>query len=588
MRKTVAGVVLGVLLLIVFWIGGASFALLYFGVGIYVLALLMIPGYVIASLVFKGSSCSFRIAASTAVTSPIYSVAILLALAAGDHRDTLSSIFALSMIGGSLFILFRRRELIKDFRTTDKTHLKWTLLLFVFAISLMALPISVRDVPYLAGHSVEETRLPIAPGDQYLPYRLEQILLNGADWKGVNFYGIWTVADRTPLMGLVAAFVSSSLHVIPPLDWVWNVLSGAFSWNVFQVVGCMLDAQILLSAYLVLEIIFGTARARLTMPFLAVNPFMIWNTFYTSPKSMAAYFVLLSLILITERKFIWGGVIAALGFLSHSYALFYIIGLLFLICSRIRTNSPKEVRNLLLFGLSAALAVAPWFIWTTFIYGHVSSFLLYPLASSGPDSTLGSAHIVEQFLKAPMSLFVWTRVVNTFRTLFPWPLGITPAWFSQFGWADVFSWTDSINALLLVTYIFTIPGALSLSLTLPAYIAWVRSKSKMLFACTTLPLIFAIIFFGYPTAGLASLMAQPLVPVLACAAVSIVPKPTSKVLFITLLAEHFFFIWVNVYPANLLLTKIRSISDVAIFGALVVWAFATARMTLRTFRSNLA
>jgi hypothetical protein len=585
-KTSLVGAVLGVLVLFGMWLIGASFALLYFGVAIYILLALMMPGYVLGSFLFRDSSCTFRIAASVAITSPIYSVAILLAVAAGQYRDTLSSLFALAMLCGSLIVLYRRPELVRGFRTADKTHLKWMILLFIFTISLMALPISFQDVPFLIpySHGLQETRLPILPGDQYLPYRLEQILLNGADWKGVNFYGIWTVADRTPLMGLVAAFVSSSLHVIPPLDWVWNVPSAAFSWSMFQVVGCFLDAQILLPAYLVSKRIFGTSKALLTMPFLAMSPFIIWNTFYTSPKSMAAYFLLLSLLLIIEKKTIRAGVIAALGFLSHSYALFYIAGFFYLVCQKAKARFPAAIRSGALFLIPAAVTVAPWFAWSALVYGHVSSFVVYPFASSGSASTLGLAQVMEEFVKAPISLFIWVRVVNTFRTLLPWPLIITPGWFNQFGWADIFSWTNSIDALLLVAYIFTIPGALSLSLTLPAYVAWLRSRSRVFLASVTIPLILSILFFGYPNPGLAGFMAQPLVPLLVAAAVTQVRKRIASVLLVTAAGEYLFFIWGNVYPARLLLTNLRTVADGFIFGMIVACALASAMMTLEAFR----
>jgi len=80
-------------------------------------------------------------------------------------------------------------------------------------------------------------------------------------------------------------------------------------------------------------------------------------------------------------------------------------------------------------------------------------------------------------------------------------------------------------------------------LSLPAYIAWVRSKSEVLFASTTLPLILTIAFFGYPTAGLAILMAQPLVPLLVGAAVGRFDKRIASALFVILLTEYIFFIW---------------------------------------------
>jgi hypothetical protein len=582
--KVSVAIVASTVVLLLLWLVGASFAIAYFAVACYAILLLMVPGYVIASRIFKDSSCAFRVAASSAVSVPIYSLMILVAIGAGQYRDMVSTVLATLMIGGSVFVLIRKKNLVRDFVKTDLTHLKWTLLVFLFAIALMALPASVHDIPYVPGQSLQETRLPIAPGDQYLPFRFEQILLNGADWKGVNFYGIWTVADRTPMMGLVTAFVTSSIHVIPPLDWVWNVPSGAFSWNVFQIVGCLLDAQIILSAYLILEVLFGTKKGRFTMPFLAVNAFMIWNVFYTSPKSMAAYFMLLAVLLILERKFVRGGVLAALGFLSHSYILFYVGGSLFLIYKK-GASRLQTMRNLLIYLIPAGLVVMPWFLWSSLIYGHTSSFITYPFASSGPNSTLGMKQLLEQFMRTPLTLFPWVRIVNAARTLLPWPLAITPVWFSNYGWADLFSWSGSLDHLLMYMYLFTLPGALSLSLTLPAYSAWFQNgfRNRTLLASTTAPFIFAVLFFGYPTAGLSILMAQPMVPILIGAAVERLSKRLAVIVFVGMLIEYVYFIWAHVYPANLILTNVRSPSDLVILGVMVAWIFIVGRMTIKLF-----
>lgn len=599
---TLIGIASAILLL---WGVGASFALVYFAVAIYVVLLIMIPGYVLSSVVFKDASSGFRIAASAAVISPVYAVGILVSMLAGRYRDVFSSIFAVSVIAVSLLFLFRRRRFVADFLKADLTHLKWMLLLYVFNLALMALPASIHDIPYLSGATVQETRLPIAPGDQYLPYRLVQILLNGANWKGIIFYDIWQVTDRTPLMGLVAAFVTSSLHIVPPLDFVWFVPSGAFSWNVFQIVGLFLDAQILLSAYLLLVAMFGISKARLAMPFLAINPFIIWNTFYTSPKSMAAYFVLLSLLLILERRHVRAGIMAALGFLSHSYTLFYVIGSVYLVLRRASALRGREVKRrrmnesplrtvsfrgrlstLMLFLAPAGLGVAPWLVWSSIIYGHGSSFLVYPFVSSGPASaTTSPTAILAQFLQGPWDLFPWVRVVNAFRTLTPWTMAFVPGWFIPAGWQDTFHY-GSIDSLMMIVYIFTLPGGLSLSLTIPAYVAWLKYRTNVMFSVVTLPLLAAVLFFGYTTWGLASLTAQPLIPVLIGCAVAILSNRALKVLFATLLVEHIFFIWEHVYPARLFLTRIQTPSDFVMVGVIIIWAFVTAKMTPIAFKSN--
>jgi hypothetical protein len=91
-------------------------------------------------------------------------------------------------------------------------------------------------------------------------------------------------------------------------------------------------------------------------------------------------------------------------------------------------------------------------------------------------------------------------------------------------------------------------------------------------------------FFGYLTSGLLPWW-QPIVPLLVGAAVAqFRTLRGAAIILAAMVVEYVFVIWVNVYPANLLLTRIESVSDAVIFAGIIVWAVAVARMTLDVFR----
>jgi len=532
----------------------------------------LFPGYVLSSMLFKHMGTHERFVLGPALMTPLLA---LLGLA----NYALPSIGRIFNLISEIFIIFLgiyyfiRLRLYKDLAGSDRFGLNSTLALFIFAWLYVTLPALPSTIPFLFGEPWH-TRVPFLPGDQVLPFRVAQFVLNQANLETVEFYCCgWLISDRPPLMGLIAAFFLATAQIKVSLAPVWGISAeqvATSGYPEFQMVGIWLDSLLILSGYLLIKRIMHRRVAQIVASILLINPFILWNTFYTSPKSMGAYFVFLFFILLIEGKHTkLAGLMAALAYLSHQYVLVYIIGgLVFWLIKHGLTTT--NVRRIFIISIVMIAAVAPWELWTILVYGHPSKFLLYPLAVSGfnpenPQATL------QDFARMEVSTFIWTKVLNLYRTIFPFSLGFTLSDINQlFAGSNIASNISMYPyiAALAFLYVFSLPGALTLTMAFPSYLGSLNKAFRLeLFSFVAIPLALSVMMIGYPTSGLTPYFLQPTIPLLLASGVALLLRADlryAQLLFLGLLMESFFMTWVIMYPAILLYTEVHSATEFAV------------------------
>ena len=532
----------------------------------------LFPGYVLSSTLFKNIGTHEKFVLGPALMTPVLALLSLANYILGSTGRIFILISEIFIIFVSTY-LFLRRRLCQDVAAFDKFGLYSTLALFVFAWFYVTLPAPIGSIPFLFAQPWH-TRVPFLPGDQVLPFRVAQFVLNQADLETVEFYCCgWLISDRPPLMGLLAAFFLATAQIKVSLAPIWGMsaeqvaLSG---YPEFQMVGIWLDSLLVLSGYLLIKRIIHRRVAQIVTSILLMNPFILWNTFYTSPKSMGAYFVFLFFILLIEGKHLkLAGLMAALAYLSHQYVLVYIIGgLVFWLLKHGLTTI--NVRRIFVISIVMIAAVAPWELWTILVYGHPSKFLLYPLAVSGfnpenPQATL------QDFARMEVSSFIWTKVLNLYRTIFPFTLGFTLSDINQLFAGSNIASTISMYpyiAALAFLYIFSLPGALTLTMTLPSYLGSLNKAFRLeLFSFVAIPLALSVMMIGYPTSGVTPYFLQPTIPLLLASGVALLLRADlryARLLFLGLFIESFFMTWVITYPAILLYTEVHSATEFAV------------------------
>ena len=125
-----------------------------------------------------------------------------------------------------------------------------------------------------------------------------------------GFFGPWDFADRTPLAGAVAASAASAIAGNLPTRPIWTLAPEQIEpavqdthgyWQTHLVLVLLNTLVVVAIARLALSI-YGD-RAALVAGFLAAtNPFIFTNSFFTWPKMLAAYFVLLHYTYVRERR----------------------------------------------------------------------------------------------------------------------------------------------------------------------------------------------------------------------------------------------------------------------------------------------
>jgi len=344
----------------------------------------------------------------------------------------------------------------------------------------------------------------------------------------------WSIGDRTPLYNLTGAFF---LGLIGDQYWV------------LQVFNCLSSGILLFPTYLISEELFDRRAARLTSLFVSINSYLMENSLYTWPKSMAAYFVLLFIYFLIVGRNFWWGCSAGLGYLTHGYSLLYLpIALLFL--------SKRSLKKWL---FSITIVFGAVVLWSFFSYWNTGSpgrMIYYPLCVHGAEMVLKntSTGILNVFLKTPILTIAFIRLRNLYRTCIPWPFFfflIEDPIIREMFWFEYWNPRIAFHNVVWLYYSNTLMGALGVILY-GATIHSILRRKKATSRFVLLPFFTSLVFVGWVTDGLARQTFQPLIPIMIAIAIEdILSTLHAKLLlvlsfFLTLVNHVVFISWWHV------------------------------------------
>jgi hypothetical protein len=270
----------------------------------------------------------------------------------------------------------------------------------------------------------------------------------GTQWEGA---GTYTLASRTPLFNQAAAFALSGAGDEFP---VFQAASAALSW-------CFLPA-----VFLMLRDLFGERAARLGLPLGALNLWLLHNAWFTWPKMLAAYFLMLGLHFYLRwlgdrradpaaagRWFFLCWVCGLLGFLTHQVAAVYLLVLVLhaaiLVVSR-RVPRPRP-RDLALLAATALVMVGPWYAWLVRQYGLHNVLHSTPVTQMEKKATPGLVYgraVVHNLYASVVPLGLYEAVSDRARTWDALYRGVTALYFSLLPGALTLSLTVFLVAVL--------------------------------------------------------------------------------------------------------------------------------------------
>lgn len=323
--------------------------------------------------------------------------------------------------------------------------------------------------------------------DNSVPYRQAQFMVNRLDPGKDNFIDEWGVHffQRTPFMGAVTAeyFTLTNEHVPTALIWEPAAADPGHTYMKFQMIAQTLNALLVLPAFFLITRFFSRRTAQVTLLFIVPSQFFLYNSFFSWPKSFAAFFILFSWMLLFEkgkRAIIMAGIAAGCAYLTHDLAVLYGCATgLFLLYH-------KRIRDLLIFGALNALFALPWLIASTFIYKKPSTFAFYPLSIHDIPQASQKRQVVREFLHTSPLRLLAIRLENIIYLLTPYQL-LT----SEGG--------QALGRRLWAVSLFNAPGAMGLGLIIPAIVgAWKRIRHIDFWILSLTPILACAIFIGWP------------------------------------------------------------------------------------------
>lgn len=250
-------------------------------------------------------------------------------------------------------------------------------------------------------------------GDWWEHYSIAQAYLGGQEAYSLRWFNHDTLASRTPLFNLAAAF---TLSLMGDRFWVYQV-HATFSNSLF-----------VLPFYLMVKQLHGTRAALLATVFAFFNTWLVHNTTFTWTKMTMAGFLLLSLCFylrfrrtLEPASLYWSALLGGLAVMTHQGAVCWLAAL----AVDYLWLAPRTARSASQASCAAAIVVAlvlPWYVWIHAIYGVGQMVRVVPAMSMGAWNWAPQARgILENTVTSivPMPLldyvlhgkYAWTRML---------------------------------------------------------------------------------------------------------------------------------------------------------------------------------
>ena len=268
----------------------------------------------------------------------------------------------------------------------------------------------------------------------------------------------------------------------------------------FQLLAHVLNALFILPALFLLTKLFNKKAAVISCLFLVTSPFFLYNAVFSWPKSLVAFFILLSWLLILEKKLsytVLAGVASGLAYLTHDLSVLYISASVLLLLWN------RRFRETLLFGATALVFAVPWLVISDLFYHKPSTFILYPFSTGGIPQPGQKRLIIHQFFHTSPLRLASIRLENFVYLSTPFQL------FTSEGGGNVAVRLWSLG-------LFSIPGSIGLGLLAPAILGiFKKFRDATLWILILTPVITSTIVIGWPK-GLGAMHFAEAVTVLVC------------------------------------------------------------------------
>jgi hypothetical protein len=352
--------------------------------------------------------------------------------------------------------------------------------------------------------------------DNSIPYRQAQFFVNRSNPGKDSFIDEWGVSffQRTPLMGAVSASYFTLLHENLPIALIWSPDSPDphHTYEQFQVIASVLNALFILPAFFLFVRFFGVQAAKISLLFIVPSQFFLYNSFFTWPKSLVAFFVLFTWLLLFEKQsryLVLAGITSGLAYLTHDLALLYLGASLLLLLGM------RRFKDTAVFMVINILFMLPWLLASAFVYKKPSTFIYYPISTRGIPQYEKRTQILETFRHTSFLELIRIRLHSLLYLVSPYQL-IT----SEGG--------QAIGRRLWALGIYSIPGAIGTGTAAGTVAYFLRKRPWELYIMVLVPILACLAVIGWQD-GLGALhFAEAVVALLLGAGVTFLSGLRSK------------------------------------------------------------
>lgn len=430
----------------------------FFGLQLVFITILLGCGYTLSLRVERAiTSCSMywidrvNIAAVLVVLIlAIFGVAIAFVPWSWRFPVGFYGMFALIFI--SIALIIKKRYFVDFLKATagEKIFFGGYVILSALALAMalwpVALPKNLMDGPYVAKQNVLGVRVQYItgnlPADNSIPHVVSEYLLRDISFKSERpIMPGQEVSNRPILASLVILPFRAAVDMpqqwqgsMPRFDYVgsswpdFSVLMEADrSYLVSLTVGVALNGLLLLAlgSFAVRVNRMSGWLALAVVGMILTSPYFLFQTLFTWPKSLAAFFILFAFVAEQKiRSSVLAGICLGLAYLSHPYAIvFFAAHLIWKLACLLRIHLgwkrfdncfDDNASQVLISGLyilaSFALVVLPWVFWSKYFLDIPSDLVSQNFFQPGQK-------IVD---------FFWVRFVNLLSLILPTHLIIYP------------------------------------------------------------------------------------------------------------------------------------------------------------------
>jgi len=322
----------------------------------------------------------------------------------------------------------------------------------------------------------------------------------------------WTQMDAVNSYWIPYDGFPSPITYRPPLFAylmaVPTVLLGQ-KYFIAQSIPLLFGSALVFPTYLLGKKIFNEKTATLACALIALNPYLIFKSLETEPRTMISYMLLMTLYYTLKggKYLVYASVLAGMSYLTHYSAVFYLIS--FAIVFVVKQKKVLNLKNTLIVLVIFTATISPWLIrnyqlfenptYTTgkyipLLHNTEASFTLDPPTLTEYLSHLGTPPI-------SWANAVGIRVVNVVTAYLPPPHKLV-----QYGfvWASQGHVPSMTNALVFLAALFSLPTnwrkaypllvvILVASLTAPLTLGYPASRSVSVSSLTPLTVLYTVL-----------------------------------------------------------------------------------------------